>query len=77
MNMLANFFWWFSGVFCGYRWQKLELPDSKFGTGEIICPYSFTYVYLDQILCLKNMPIVPNLQLVFNPFTGDFFLVLT
>ena len=18
---------WFSGVFCGYRWQKLEFPD--------------------------------------------------
>ena len=23
---------WCSGVFCGYRWQKLELPDSKFGS---------------------------------------------
>ena len=29
MNMLAIFVW-FSGVFCGYRWQKLELPDSEF-----------------------------------------------
>ena len=24
----AGHFLRFSGVFCGYRWQKLELPDS-------------------------------------------------
>ena len=55
---------WFNGVFCGYRWKNLELPDSKFGIffktkqDKICVPISIiwsadsvaTYASLDQIL---------------------------
>ena len=64
MDMLAKNVCWFGGVFCGYRWQKLELPDFKFGSVQeksfvlisiILCAESVaTYATLDQILCLMN-----------------------
>ena len=57
---------WFSGVFCVYRWQKLEIPDSEFGCVKpeqeklfvlisiSLCADSVvTYASLDQILCIR------------------------
>ena len=65
-SLLAQPFLWFSGVFSGYTWQKLELPDSEFEVFKTeqeklfvlisitLCADGVaTHASLDQIICFN------------------------
>ena len=48
----AQLFWWCSVVFCGYRWQKLDLPDSNLEVfNRTNYNFCYNFVYNEWDIC--------------------------